>query len=218
MPPGFRPLSQNRSLMTGLEVLSFSFDGYNASLYEKNRYPAKFEKTLGNIKQFLLMKKESNKRKPITVLQMMDVGENPPGSEVRELVASLKSLGLNRLVFRRPHNWGGAIPLSPETSRGQRRPLFACTFPWYALVVFWNGKVGPCPQDFFARMIVGDINNNTIQEIWNGREMRELREKIKGREYQSLAACRECDRPHRKTFSGVPTEYFKTFVKENLFK
>jgi radical SAM protein with 4Fe4S-binding SPASM domain len=205
-------------LNTGLDVLSFSFDGYNASLYEKNRYPAKFEETLGNIKQFLLMKKESKKRKPITVLQMMDVGENPPVPELKAFVSSLKSLGLNRLVFRRPHNWGGAIPLSTESPKEQRKQLFACTFPWYALVIYWNGKVGPCPQDFFSRMIVGDINCQTIQEIWTGREMQALREKIRNREYPSLSTCRKCDRPRRKTFSGVPTEYFKTFLKETLFR
>lgn len=207
-----------RILNTGLDVLSFSFDGYKAPLYEKNRYPAKFEETLENIKQFLLMKQESKKRKPITVLQMMGVGENHPGPELKELVSSLKSLGLNRLVFRQPHNWGGAIPLSLDSPREPQKPLFACTFPWYALIVYWDGRVGPCPQDFFARMIVGDINNNTIQEIWNGPEMQELRRKIRDRDYQALFPCRECDRPHRKTFSGVPIEYFKPFLKENLFR
>lgn len=205
-------------LTAGLEVLSFSLDGYQAALYEKNRYPAKFEETLENITQFLRLKQEGQKRKPITVLQMMGVRENPPVPELMELVSALKSLGLNRLVFRQPHNWGGAIPLSVESPGEPGRPLFACTFPWYALVVYWNGKVGPCPQDFFARTIVGDINNNTLQEIWNGPEMQTLRETIRDREYQSLPTCRACDRPHRKTFYGVPTEYFRPFLKENLFR
>ena len=204
-------------LTAGPDVLSFSFDGCSASSYEKNRYPAKFERTLGNIKHFLQLKKESRKRKPITILQMMGVEKNHREPELKNFVSSLKSLGLNRVIFRRPHNWGGAISLLPSAPMEERGPLFACTFPWYALVVYWDGKVGPCPQDFFARMMVGDLNKNSIQEVWNGPEMQGLREKIRNREYHILEPCRHCDRPQRKTFAGVPREYFKTFLKENLW-
>ncbi|MFH0786876.1 MAG: radical SAM/SPASM domain-containing protein [Pseudomonadota bacterium] len=203
-------------LTAGLEILSFSFDGYKASLYEKNRYPAKFEETLGNIKHFLALKKESKKRKPITVLQMMSVEENHPGPELKKLVSSLKVLGLNRVVFRRPHNWGGAVSLSLESSTDHPKDLFTCTFPWYALIIYWDGRVGPCPQDFFGRMIMGDLNQQTIPEIWNGPVMQELRAKIRDRQYPVLEPCRQCDRPRRKTFSGIPREYLKSFVKENI--
>ena len=203
-------------LTTGLEVLSFSFDGSNKSIYEKNRYPAKFEETLGNIKQFLSLKKESKKRKPVTILQMMGANESPPGPELKAFVSSLKSEGLNRIVFRQPHNWGGTVPVSSKSSPDLPRDLFPCTFPWYALVIYWDGKVGPCPQDFMGRMIPGDLNKETIQEIWNGPMMQELRARIRDCQYPLLTPCRGCDRPLRKTFSGVPKEYLKTFVKENL--
>jgi radical SAM protein with 4Fe4S-binding SPASM domain len=126
-------------------------------------------------------------------------------------------LGLDRIVFRRPHNWGGAISDPLESSGEQSGPLFTCTFPWYALIIYWNGKVGPCPQDFFARMMIGDLNKNSIREIWNGPEMQALRKKIKDRDYEFLDPCRQCDRPRRKTLAGVPTEYIKTFLKENIW-
>ncbi len=203
-------------LSADLEVFSFSFDGFNASTYERNRYPAKFEKTLGNIRHFLLLKKESQKRKPATILQIMGVDQNHSTLELKAFISSLKSLGMDRIIFRRPHNWGGAISSPSESPEEQGGPLFTCTFPWYALIIYWNGKVGPCPQDFFARMVVGDLNKNSIQEVWNGPEMQALRKKIKDREYQFLEPCRLCDRPRRKTFAGVPTEYVKTFLKENI--
>lgn len=203
-------------LNAGLDVLSFSFDSCSPSLYERSRYPAKFEKTLGNIQRFLQLKKESRKQKPVTILQMMSIEKDLRELESKKFVSSLKSLGLNRVVLRQPHNWGGALsdPLaSPVEPKG---PFFSCTFPWYALIVYWNGMVGPCPQDYFARMMVGDLKNQSILEIWNGPEMQKLREKIKEREYPLLDPCRQCDRPRRKTFAGVPTEYVKTFLKENI--
>jgi radical SAM protein with 4Fe4S-binding SPASM domain len=203
-------------LSAGLEVLSFSFDGFNASLYEKNRYPANFDKTLRNIKNFLILKKESQKRKPFTVLQFMGGDLDHSNLELRRFISSLKSLGLDRIVFRRPHNWGGAIDYPLDSPREHKETLFTCTFPWYALIIYWNGLVGPCSQDFFGRMIVGDLNKHSIQEIWNGPEMQALRKIIKDRNYQFLDPCRQCDRPRRKSFAGVPTEYVKTFLKENI--
>ena len=108
--------------------------------------------------------------------------------ELRQFVSSLKSLGLDRIVFRRPHNWGGLYPI-PWNLPGKSGPLFTCTFPWYALIIYWNGKVGPCPQDFFARMIVGDLNKNSILEIWNGPVMQQLRKQIKSHENELQDPC-----------------------------
>jgi MoaA/NifB/PqqE/SkfB family radical SAM enzyme len=183
-------------LNSGLEVLSFSFDGVDAPTYEKNRYPAKFDQTLGKIEQFLILKRKEGKTRPTTILQVMGVEAGNPGSDLKDLVARLKSRGLNRVVFRRPHNWGGAIPPAGESSRDQGPGLSSCTFPWYALVVYWDGRVGPCPQDFFGRMILGDLTKSPLEEIWNGPAMQGL----------------------RNTFSGVPAEYLKSFVRDNLFR
>jgi radical SAM protein with 4Fe4S-binding SPASM domain len=210
------PALSKRILDSGLEVLSFSFDGYLPAPYEINRYPARFEATLEKINTFLNQKKESGRPTPLTVLQIIGTGRNRSDPALKKFLNSLKSLGLDRVVFRQPHNWGGAIPFPPGKNKKGEEPLFACTFPWYALVIFWTGKVGPCPQDFFGRIMVGDLNKNSIEEIWNGPEMQSLRKKIFQKAYSELRPCRECDRPRRKTLAGVPREYFRTFLKENI--
>ena len=116
-------------LNAGLDVLSFSFDSCSPSLYEKSRYPAKFEKTLGNIKRFLQLKKESRKRKPVTILQMMSIEKNHRELERKQFVTSLKSLGLNRVVLRQPHNWGGAISDPLESPGNKAGHFFLVPFP-----------------------------------------------------------------------------------------
>ncbi|MEW6185504.1 MAG: SPASM domain-containing protein [Thermodesulfobacteriota bacterium] len=210
------PALSGRILDSGLEMLSFSFDGYLPAHYEINRYPAKFEATLEKIKTFLNLKIKSGQRKPLTVLQIMGAGENRSDPVLKNFLTPLKSLGLDRVVFRQPHNWGGAVPSLPGENETGEGPLFACTFPWYALVIFWTGQVSPCPQDFFGRLEVGDLGKKSIEEIWNGPEMQSLRERISQKAYSDLRPCRECDRPRRKTLAGVPREYFRTFLKENM--
>lgn len=202
-------------LDSGLDLLSFSFDGIQAAQYEQYRYPARFEETLEKIGVFLRLKKERRQTKPITLLQLILNDPEDPEQHFKKFLAPLKDLGLNRVVFRKAHNWGGAIGLNSGFSR-TGGPLSACTFPWYALVVFWNGLVSPCPQDFFGRLQIGDLNKTPITEVWNGLLLERLREAISHRRYDQLHPCDQCDRPRRKTFFGVPIEYLKTFLKENL--
>lgn len=204
-------------LDSGLGLLSFSIDGTQAAQYEQNRYPAKFEETIEKISSILRLKKERGQTRPITLLQFIGNDQEDPDQHLKKMVAPLKDLGLNRVVFRKAHNWGGAIGLNSGSSRSGRA-LSACTFPWYALVVFWNGLVSPCPQDFFGRLQIGDLNTTPIAEVWNGSLLERLRATISHRRYDQFHPCDQCDRPRRKTFFGVPIEYLKTFLKENLTK
>jgi len=48
----------SRIIYAGLDMISFSFDGYTAEEHEKNRKGADFKRTLENIKGFLKIKKE----------------------------------------------------------------------------------------------------------------------------------------------------------------
>ncbi len=210
------PVLARGILDSGLQTLSFSFDGYRAASYETQRYPAKFEATLEKIEQFLRLKKESGNRHPFTVLQMILDKPSLRDPELERFVSLLKKQGLDRVVFRRPHNWGGALKEGVAADRPSLTPLSCCTFPWYALVVYWNGKVGPCPQDFFARLVVGDFHHQPLEAIWNGTAMQGLREKLKNKDYAGLHPCGECDRPSRRSWAGVPTEYFRAFLQDNL--
>ena len=47
-----------KMILAGLDLISFSFDGYVKEIYEKNRTGASFEKSLANIVDFLKVKKK----------------------------------------------------------------------------------------------------------------------------------------------------------------
>jgi radical SAM protein with 4Fe4S-binding SPASM domain len=57
----------------------------------------------------------------------------------------------------------------------------ACREFWETIYVIPNGDVVTCCYDFNAQMVMGNANNNTIPEIWNGPEYTKLREEhLKG--------------------------------------
>ena len=208
-------------ILAGLDMISFSFDGYTREEYENNRAGADYGRTLENIKGFLRIKKELGAKKPLALIQIIESGSINNNDERRQQKAfflkNFKNHLPDRIVTRKPHNWGGLLdgPTggTSDPSAGKRN---ACTFPWYTLTIFFNGKVYPCPQDFMGRMPVGDLKKNSIKEIFNGPEIRELRKMFKSEEIMKNLPCYGCDRITRDTFMRIPKEYINTFMKDNI--
>ena len=217
------PKLSERLMSSGLDLMTFSFDGYTKEVYEKNRCGAIFEETLENITCFLKIKRRLGLKKPSVHFLAMEYDNNTSPADFRikkkEFLKRFKGLPLNRLITRTPHNWGGSLDIGmlPETKK-TRTKLTACTFPWYALTVFSDGKVTPCPQDFFGSLIVGDVNLESVDSIFNNEKMQDIRKSFKNKDIEDLKICENCDRLRRKTFLGIPKEYLGKFMKDNLLK
>jgi radical SAM protein with 4Fe4S-binding SPASM domain len=203
-------------LTSGLDLVSFSFDGYEKGEYEKIRVRSDFDKTLGNILNFLRLKKKLGQTTPYTIFEVINFSGEPRGSErQKKFRAQFEDLPLDRLIVKEPHNWAGSYDVKGYMPTYYTDYYSPCTFPWYALVIFWNGKVAPCPQDFYGDLDMGDVNKSSIKEIWNAPPMVALRRVMKeGKGH--VSPCSDCDMIKRKTLLGVPTLNMKTFLEENV--
>ena len=58
--------------------------------------------------------------------------------------------------------------------------------------IAWDGDVVPCCFDYDKKIVLGNIENETLSEIWNGTKMHDLRrEFITNHVCNSL--CRNCE-------------------------
>ncbi len=210
-------------IKSGLNLISFSFDGYSKETYEKNRINATYEDTIGNIITFLKIKKELKSRTPFTIIQVMEFDENLSPEDFQkqksEFIKKFDTLPLDKLVIRTPHNWGGLLEIEgiKKVNRDKSK-LIPCTFPWYSLTIFYNGKVYLCPQDFAGEILIGDVNKDSIKDIFNNEFITVIRERFKNKNISDLSPCNSCDRIWRETTAGIPKEYLKAFLKDNLIK
>ncbi|MCE5328988.1 radical SAM protein [bacterium] len=212
-----------RLIASGLNMISFSFDGYTKATYEKNRVGAVYENTLKNIIDFLKIKKELNSVKPFTSLQVMEFDEEISTKQFliqkREFTKNFINLPLNKFIIRTPHNWGGLLDIASAAKAEKNKiKLMNCTFPWYALTIFYDGKVYPCPQDFYGELQVGDVNKDCIKLIFNNEKIQDIRKSFANKKTDNLSPCCNCDRCRRDTFLGVPKEYLGIFLRDSLRK
>jgi radical SAM protein with 4Fe4S-binding SPASM domain len=194
-----------RLIEAGLDQFAFSFDGFDAETYESIRVKAKFEQTVANIRRFLEVKKEMGVQKPITFLELIhfpEVFKKSDRTKRKAFLDRFKGLPLDRVHIKEPHNWAGEV--GPAESRDRYSP---CTFLWHALIIFWDGSVLPCTQDFFGYYTLGNVKDSSIREIWNNDKMVRLRTKILARDIADLDTCGRCDRLWRPQILGIPREY-----------
>ena len=206
----------SRELITaGLDLISFSFDGFDRETYESIRVNAKFERTLERILTFLKTKKLMGSRTPYSIFEVIHLNNHlaPDSPQRKAFEKKFADLPLDEFIVKEPHNWAGEYDRSGYAVGHVFSP---CTFPWYALVIHWDGRVAPCPQDFYCELEVGRVGTQSLREIWNAEPMRRLRRAMRARDCSQVVPCRDCDMIKRKTFLGVPTPYLKTFLKETI--
>jgi len=195
-------------LDSGLQRLSISFDGADAVLYEKNRLGANFAQVTENISDFLRQRRRSGRKTPRLAIEMMRVSQAGNAKKnQKEFVGRFKKLGLDELVLKDAHNWAGHLPGTVPPDK-----FFACTFPWNALAIFFDGTVAPCAQDFFGHGSLGNAAATPLLEIWNGPPMQKLRQAHAEGRIAGFQACSGCDRVRRRTLGGIPLEYMKRMI------
>jgi radical SAM protein with 4Fe4S-binding SPASM domain len=91
-----------------------------------------------------------------------------------------------------------------------------CTFLWYSLTTFFDGRVFPCPQDFSDANLLGSVHEGSFREIWNGEPIVSLRKAMVEGRYHSLLPCRACDRLFRTRVAGLPRRNLWPFMVENV--
>jgi len=80
-----------------------------------------------------------------------------------------------------------------QISQQEKDDRKACPYPFYNLVVKSNGDVVPCCVAWEDSLVVGNVREQTLLEIWQGEKLARIhRLHLEGRRNE-LAACAKCD-------------------------
>lgn len=83
------------------------------------------------------------------------------------------------------------IKLKEEESVVKQHPK-CCPEVYDKLSINWDGSVSACCGDYDDKMIIGNVKDNTLLEIWNSSEMNKYRKIISENNYDALELCKTC--------------------------
>lgn len=165
-------------ISVGVDSIIFSMQGTNKKEYESCRVGGYYDILSNNIRT--LSKLRGNEEKPyITITATVD---GTQGKDKKKFIDYWKRYVDDVRI--------GITNLSRiDGSVGKH---IDCNLPWKKLGIDWDGEVTACCGDYDKLLSIGNINNATLYNIWNGDLMRAYRKIIAHGKLDSLSLCREC--------------------------
>lgn len=119
----------------------------------------------------------------------------PPVKRIAEYCEQIEELKRKVTIFlRKPQEVlttrGGDSPNA--IIQDERYQLDSCTLPFKQFIVRPDGKISLCCNDPLGKYTLGDLNLQTIEEVWYGERYMNIRKKIiSGR--KNISKCEKCD-------------------------
>ena len=67
-----------------------------------------------------------------------------------------------------------------------------CDQPWRHAAILWDGRVAPCCNFYDGQFVLGDLNQNSMAEVWNGDSIVKFREQHITKKRKQIKECATC--------------------------
>jgi radical SAM superfamily enzyme YgiQ (UPF0313 family) len=175
-----------------LDWIGISFQGIRKETIEKTM-SIPFEVTLERISSFIEKVKEKKNIKDYVMITFLK-HKYLTYDEKEEAINFWKSKGIERIsYFDGPISRAGNVKDLPRVYHKER--IIGCKSIWAdeMLHVVEDGKVVLCCMDWRREIILGDLNKETIYQVWNG-ERKNIWQKIYGQKNISdNFLCKRCE-------------------------
>lgn len=171
-----------------------SVDGTNEETYSKNRIGCNFNRSVYNIEY--LIRQRSMKRKLYPRIFTRLLVSKLTKNEVDKFKGFWRGKS-DKVLCYNMHNWGGAV-LDDNLNIDYNDNFIPCYFPFSQFAIQYDGTVRLCCVDANSSTIIGNVNYQSITEIWNNQIINKIRESHLKRKINVLPEiCKNCSYPKK---------------------
>ncbi len=194
-------LTEERSQMilkSSVSRLFVSIDAATQDAYNKVRVPVskrllkenRLDYLENNIRKFVKMRNNLNKKVPVVRVSFCSLKENAHEVDLfkEKWINEVDSVEIQKEQSINVYEKSKEM----NSSKLNRKTLkeYNCNKPWGDLTIYSDGTVGPCCNLVGRKAPIGNVKNNTIKEIWNGKKMNEIRDGF--RNNSPIKTCQMC--------------------------
>ena len=173
----------------GLDEVKVSFDGLSPEVYEKVRVGLKYEVSARNLERLVSLRDEMGSRTPRVEVLFVSIHEND--KESPGFIERWKDV-VDEVFVTRAHNWGGSdvVASSDDPREASGWP---CQRLWNTFTILWDGRVALCCLDYDGQEILGDLRTQSIQEVWKGSRLTQIRQLHLAGKFGEIPICENCN-------------------------
>ena len=185
-------LDEHRSremLHLGVDKLTVSIRAASPEVYHEVGRRGGYETVIENVRKFLSLKAEGKYEKPYVFLQFLPLREAV--AEREEFMRLWQGYDVT-LDMSGLFSWGGVVH-DPRMARPDFSRRYPCYELWFTPAINWNGEVSLCSYDWNRDLVIGDLRNESLTEIWKGEKMEHYRRlHLKGKAH-TMPVCDKCE-------------------------
>jgi radical SAM protein with 4Fe4S-binding SPASM domain len=178
----------------GVHLVNVTIDGATAATAEAIRKNLKFDRIEANVKHLLDARDAAGKKYPKVRVGMIAMPQTIP--EIEPFLARWRGVadfvGIGGFSSRLGSVWD-ALPDPNNTTQRSALRASACVLPFRDLSIWADGKVVLCCEDWNETFVVGDLRTQTLEEIWHGQKLTEVRKKHIARLGHEITLCAQCN-------------------------
>lgn len=173
----------------GIDDITISLDAALKETYRRHKGVDCLEMVESRIRRFFERREEMGLRRPFVRVKIMEF-DDISKEELEKFHDKWQGIA-DMVQVTGIHNWSGEIKdlaVTDETSSDR----YPCVIMWYSLVINWNGEATLCSVDWNTEINVGDLNRQTINQIWNSKKVKEARRSQIEKQYDKYEVCKKC--------------------------
>jgi len=182
-------------IAAGLDEIMLSIDSIIPEKYRQMRPGLDYDTVIANTKRLFRLRDELKPDMLIRVrgIAFYDLDDPDSWEEINEWERFWSELKKphDRIYMKKPHTWGNQKVWDGHTPTYE--PVYhPCILPWSTCNINSNGKVPLCGQDYDAKLCLGDINTQSIKEVWTSAAWERIRELHRSGRRNEISFCRGC--------------------------
>ncbi len=194
-------------VLAGLTKLSVSLDAFSETTYDKIRIGGDFNKVCNNINRFLSIRKEMKSELPLLKLTFLITSVNI--NELDNFLSYWRDKADLISIQNMSNPFNGNKRKYVEESYmikagniTKRQKQFYCPSPFQRMAIRHDGVVIACCHFRGEELIIGNIKDNSLFEIYNNACAKKIRKSLLAGEYYEIPTCNDCERTTFKTSRG----------------
>jgi len=155
----------------GLDYIKFSIESVDNIVHKQIRGKASnFTESYMKMLKLLEIKNEK-KYKTTIIITMLDLNRGDQSEEFQRLREAFKNLDVYIYLKSEDQQW------YREDYHGTKSVHWSeiCQHPWISMTIKSNGEAAMCMEDFNNEIILGDVKNESLYDIWNGEKYQQFR-------------------------------------------
>jgi len=162
------------AMEAGLSVLKFSLDAMDDDEIKKIRGKrADYNDSINKIFQIIDIKKKRGFKTLLVPCMIALDNKDQDLNKHNKFIEFWKGKDVFAYIKSQDNRWH--FENTDELTNKSHYAKQYCEYPWTSSTIMAEGNVVPCTQISNNEIILGNVNKNTLKEIWNSKEYQDLR-------------------------------------------